>query len=132
MRLCIWSCHSIEEYTRFLATWIPHWCLNFPRFAVRNISKHPWRALPQNWRLNYPGSVCLAPSSKGASSYVIFPQTVICFLVSLAMTHYGMKRNMGMVSKVKNSLTTQTKSRIKKYTINPLCLWIPSNFKYRQ
>lgn len=89
-------------------------------------------------RVNYPGFVYFA-SSFNRAHHLIFPQTVICFLASTAMTYYtydipmtiGMIMNMVMVSKVKNTSTTQTKSRIKKYT-NPLCLWIPSNFKYRQ
>ena len=85
---------------------------------------------PLTLRVNYPGFVCFA-SSFNRAHHLIFPQTVICFLASIAMTYYGMIMNMVMVSKVKNISTTQTKSRIKKYT-NPLCLWIPSNFKYRQ
>lgn len=40
LRLCNWSCHSIEEYTRYLEKRIPHWCFSFLIFTVLNIRKY--------------------------------------------------------------------------------------------
>lgn len=41
LRLCNWSCHSIEEYTRYLEKRVPHWCFSFLIiFTELNIRKY--------------------------------------------------------------------------------------------
>lgn len=71
LRLCIWSCHSIEEYTRYLETWIPHWCFSFLYLLYWTL-ENTSRVLPQNLTMfqepaltlgvNYPGFVFSASS----------------------------------------------------------------------